>query len=1061
MQLFRRLRYYLRMPSLRKCYFIAVLCSLALCYISFHMIGARCFRESQGSWQIKTLQRSILAQDEVKMSSTQFYNSQLNAKILQTLVKIENPWDNMKENFKKIAGIRGKSDDLKYYEKALHYHGYQILYQDSIYDSFNGSFTRFGRKDNLEFARKRSPPSWTLLLCLLSSETPCPRNDELHFLKEQQKVNVFPALQHILLKRSSFCSAMSMAKYIQDLRNDIISPLCFILPQQFSQLVHVTQALGYSVKWTVNSHFHNRSRTLLPHVIDLFEGQEELQRLSNQNVVVQQLQENQLLILNHCFSVRVYILITSMTPLRAYVHSEGIVIHRQGLKRGFKKITGKLWLLSDLWSYLAKYNGGQNSVNMAISNLSHVLLKMLLILEAAMLSPFTINDYKICQHCFQLLAVDCVFNNSLYPVVLSVSSQLAPKNGGSKLNEMMRTLIGDTLNILFPPFQSVAEDVAHALQGIAADIGLLEWSCSLSNDICLSQQDLYYILQSRKESIVESGFRQLYPSKDASRYQRLMEQLQKQFTSVQSTKIWFNYRRHTTSDLHRLMMNLERWYEETPLDEYNSDIDINKAVSHRKNLNIYHIFSKQISKPKYSQVLQSKFEVLEEDLCTNDPATAPYLSSIHTDPVVRLYPAFDPAVTEYSVNVRFEVMLLRAWATVYNCQSEARLDERFGTSRPTNITLGVGQNRISFIVVDISLTEPRIINSYNLKINRFPVTHGQKQFNPQNYHQICSLKQECDMKLFHKEECGVQKDAVHSMTWPNYLTKTLQKPLCKAGNSQGRWVLPCTNCTNSRTCYWKEAAWHPYNCRYQNMKTEELRKCFNNRKLLFIGDSTNRGMMHYLIERLNGSLNEWDKTHDIRLYDNVNNGKTKISFVYYPQFWIPTNERPLFDKALYQLIQRSRPLENNSNTILIVGGVHWLATQHLYMLLRAVRVEHLHGIKLVMKTLGAGFHQPVESVHSLSMVDQYKLILHNQGLSEFAQHHNFEVIDTFNMTSARFKDFMQGKCSCHFHRVVEVASENKNRLHKSWKKYHVEGPINAIYSEILLSQLCSHTVQSS
>lgn len=75
-------------------------------------------------------------------------------------------------------------------------------------------------------------------------------------------------------------------------------------------------------------------------------------------------------------------------------------------------------------------------------------------------------------------------------------------------------------------------------------------------------------------------------------------------------------------------------------------------------------------------------------------------------------------------------------------------------------------------------------------------------------------------------------------------------------------------------------------------------------QLLFIGDSTNRGMMHYLIERLNGTLSEWDKTHDIRLYDNINNKRTMVSFAYYPQFWLPTNQRPVFDKALYQLIQR-------------------------------------------------------------------------------------------------------------------------------------------------------------
>lgn len=62
--------------------------------------------------------------------------------------------------------------------------------------------------------------------------------------------------------------------------------------------------------------------------------------------------------------------------------------------------------------------------------------------------------------------------------------------------------------------------------------------------------------------------------------------------------------------------------------------------------------------------------------------------------------------------------------------------------------------------------------------------------------------------------------------------------------------------------------------------------------------------MHYLIEKLNGTLTEWDKTHDIRLYHNVNNQSTMVSFAYYPQFWLPTNQRPVFDKALYQLIQR-------------------------------------------------------------------------------------------------------------------------------------------------------------
>jgi len=75
--------------------------------------------------------------------------------------------------------------------------------------------------------------------------------------------------------------------------------------------------------------------------------------------------------------------------------------------------------------------------------------------------------------------------------------------------------------------------------------------------------------------------------------------------------------------------------------------------------------------------------------------------------------------------------------------------------------------------------------------------------------------------------------------------------------------------------------------------------------------------------------------------------------------------------------------------VLIFGGVQWLATQHIHMLLKTLakyenqnlsafisllsNLYHfyslkLQGIKLVMKTLGAGFHQHIEGVHCLSLV---------------------------------------------------------------------------------------------
>lgn len=64
-----------------------------------------------------------------------------------------------------------------------------------------------------------------------------------------------------------------------------------------------------------------------------------------------------------------------------------------------------------------------------------------------------------------------------------------------------------------------------------------------------------------------------------------------------------------------------------------------------------------------------------------DHSTMPFLSSIRTFPELVLQPSFDPKVTDYYVNVSFDVMLLKVWATVLNCQTEARLDDRFGPSR--------------------------------------------------------------------------------------------------------------------------------------------------------------------------------------------------------------------------------------------------------------------------------------------------------------------------------------------------------------------------------------------
>ncbi|MEQ2158996.1 hypothetical protein GOODEAATRI_017907, partial [Goodea atripinnis] len=183
--------------------------------------------------------------------------------------------------------------------------------------------------------------------------------------------------------------------------------------------------------------------------------------------------------------------------------------------------------------------------------------------------------------------------------------------------------------------------------------------------------------------------------------------------------------------------------------------------------------------------------------------------------------------------------------------------------------------------------------------------------------------------------------------------------------------------------------------------------------VLFIGDSTNRGMMYFLMERVNSSLEDWGKAHDTLVYQNLNAGRTQVSYSYYPQFWLEKKQRPTFREALLQLLNRQ-----------------------------------------------------------------------NGDIISTAKHLGYEVIDTFSITMGRYKEFLQGRCACHFHEVEKVQSSkppdkvastrNKGRITRTGPEpdsqstvldpeqnagsntptFHVRGAVNQVYSEILLSRLC-------
>lgn len=71
-----------------------------------------------------------------------------------------------------------------------------------------------------------------------------------------------------------------------------------------------------------------------------------------------------------------------------------------------------------------------------------------------------------------------------------------------------------------------------------------------------------------------------------------------------------------------------------------------------------------------------------------------------------------------------------------------------------------------------------------------------------------------------------------------------------------------------------------------------------------MGDSTNRGVMYYIMEKINDTLQRWHKSHDLDLYEDLNGGRTSAGFSYYPKYWLATDVRPTLEDSLLKLVNR-------------------------------------------------------------------------------------------------------------------------------------------------------------
>ncbi|XP_054420002.1 cadherin-like and PC-esterase domain-containing protein 1 isoform X2 [Pteronotus mesoamericanus] len=775
---------------------------------------------------------------------------------------------------------------------------------------------RLGADPGLELLEKGELGSWDLLICLSSREAggkPCISKEDMCQLGLHQKVNILPEIQHQLCRKEGLCQIITRFPELQLL----VSPsVCLDQSTQFK--LSTWSRLSKTVKphvwkpWAWRHEQLAQTTVLAPH--------EAVFRAEDLSVIL-----------------KAYVLVTSLTPLRAFIHSTGTVWNPPKKKR----FTVKLQTFFETFLRASSPLQAFDSMKEAISKL---LLAAEVFSETSTLGPKAFNR---CRLCFQLLIFDIGYGSFRSPVVLQVHEHLKFQDDDYMDFEDQNTeefLLKDTFQFLFSNKSSfsIFSEIFQRLYRSGVFKGE-NYKKELNQ--CLPLEEINSIMTFIKELGNLGQFQLLIPSTSPGIRSLIHEFYDMANPMGKPGSVWTQYSSLLNVFDQFQLLNKKAQLHALEWNSFSEDENFEKPqvpfdeTEHKK------------------VVLPRIMNATKEVHCRNDEDKQCHIKQIFTHPHLELSPEFNPKIKDYYSEVPFDVVTVTIGVETSNCQCKVYLQERAGPSF-ANYPLGLGANKISVLVVDESPAQGETLITYKLTIYREdrPSLPFFEDFT------ACGFVQDCGLPIHPEETCGllpIPSDYIEAISQP-------ELKLCQSGDTKGQWIVPCLSCSDNRTCDWREITWQPHNCQYGVLTKSQLQQCLGGRKILFIGDSTNRGIMYYLIERLNETLQEWQKVHGTKFYHNVNGGKTSISYSYYPQFWINPSLRPTFEKALEHLLQRSRPLENSGQTILVVGGVQWLNSNHLQIIHKVLKRENLLNILVIIKTLGIGFHLPVDGVHFLT-----------------------------------------------------------------------------------------------
>ncbi|CAH1774152.1 unnamed protein product [Owenia fusiformis] len=211
-----------------------------------------------------------------------------------------------------------------------------------------------------------------------------------------------------------------------------------------------------------------------------------------------------------------------------------------------------------------------------------------------------------------------------------------------------------------------------------------------------------------------------------------------------------------------------------------------------------------------------------------------------------------------------------------------------------------------------------------------------------------------------------------------------------------------------------------------------------------------------MIEAVNGSLTEWEKSHDVLVYNSLNQNHTSVNFIYYPQ--LPGMAEHLMDikEALTYLVKMSGQLRNNSDTVLVIGRYTSIDKKDFPVLMSTLKHLGLTGIRIIRKTKGCDNCEKNATASAIL----------NDDITAEAKRYGFEILQTFPIIMSRYKDVTYSStCALHYHTIEKVSHtmernvttiKNDRQTSQQHDMYHVYGDVMAAYSNMLISMLHGH-----